>query len=359
VTLVAAFALVGGLWATTAQAQIELHSVSGNARSQIGNGLPIPIGFTPPPTGQIKFPPGGVLQQTTGPDPKAIINSPGGVTWPGPPGVIGVFIQNPKVFQVFTALPITGPKFKGTFKAGGRTGASTVSWCPGQTVTPAGNPGCLNPGGGIINGLMVYKKTVAQFGGPNQGNVGGVANVALKLTGTPVGSGTTVQAIFALATPDVTGAQGAAFGLVTTTAGAAPAPPNGIGKFIANANGTLIGPPISQNTTQPGLPNPVTAYGAPYTTGMLTIQVTALTTPETFTMTGSDARVNGVGTLSLVAGSISNRTLSGPNANRAWLNYTVGPIVVPTPAISKGGLAAAFGLLALAGGYVLRRRSRF
>jgi hypothetical protein len=356
--LLVVFVFAFGLWATTAQAATAVHSVTGNARYQIGNGLPIPIGFTPAPVGRIKFPPGAVLSQTTGPDPKAIINPAGGVTHPGTPGVIGVFPQNSAVFQVYTALPLAGPKSTVTFVKSGRTGFKTVSWCPGQTVTPSGNPGCASAAAGPgINGMMRYTKTVAQFGGPNQGNVGGAANVALRVSGTPPGS---VTAIFALATPFPTGAQGAPFGFKNSTAGGITLPPNGVGGFVANANGTLVGPPLWQHPTASGQPNPVTGYGAPWTTGMLTISVTANVgpSPEIFVMSGSDNRVGGAGTISLVTGSVSARALSGPNANRGWLNYTLGPPLFPgpVPAVSNGGLAAVFGLVALAGGYALWRR---
>ena len=86
----------------------------------------------------------------------------------------------------------------------------------------------------------------------------------------------------------------------------------------------------------------------------------ALGPDEIFTFTGSDNRVNGVGTISLVAGGVSDRGVSGPNGNRGWLNLTVGPVIFdgPIPAVSHGGLAAVFGLLALAGGYALHRKGR-
>jgi len=364
--LLVTFVFVFGLWATTAQAQgTQTYPVTGNARYQIGQGLPIPIGFTPPPTGKIKFPPGGVITQTTGVDPKAIINQPSGVTHPGTPAVIGVFLVNPNLFQVATAIPLAGPKSVATFSAGKRTGASTVAFCAGNPVPPTAptpepswDPNCLSPNGGpgTVKGLMRFTKTANQFGGPNQGNVGGFANIAVRVSGTPPGP---VTAIFAIANPIPTGAQGAPFGWKGSTSGAAPPAPNGVAGFSANANGTLVGPPLWQDPTSPGLPNPATSYGAPWTTGMLTVSVTnqAGPIPEIFVFSGSDNRANGVGTISLVTASISARGLSGPNANRGWLNYTIGPPgFTSIPAISNGGLAAVFGLFALAGGYAAWRR---
>jgi len=357
-TLLVTFVFAVGSWATTAQAQTKTHSLTGNARFQIGNGVPIPISFTPAPNGRVVAVPGATVVQTTGPDPKKMVFAPGGMTAPGNPMVIGVFPANSAVFQVATAIPISLPGAQATLSAGRRTGASTVSFCPGQTVTPSGNPACVSPNSRVpvnIHGRMRYTKTVAQFGGPMQGNFGGQADVALEAVGLPPG---TLIVAFAFATPFPTGAQGGPFGFKNSTAWPPFPPPNGIGVFRANANGTLIGPPLLQSPDWGGHPNPATSYGGPWTTGMLTVSVTAnIGTPsEVFVFSGMDSRVNGVGNISLVSGSVSARGLSGPNGNRGWLNLTVGPAIVPTPAISKGGLAAVFGLLALAGGYALQRR---
>jgi len=106
-----------------------------------------------------------------------------------------------------------------------------------------------------------------------------------------------------------------------------------------------------------GLANPATSYGGPWTTGVLTVsQPAALGSAELFVLSGSDARVNGVGSISLVSGSVSDRGVSGPNANRGWLNIQLGVAEIVTPSMSGPGLAAVFGLLALAGGYAIWRR---
>ncbi len=77
---------------------------------------------------------------------------------------------------------------------------------------------------------------------------------------------------------------------------------------------------------------------------MLTVSVTANTgpSPEVFFLTGSDNRVDGIGNISLVAGGVSERTLTGPTANRGWLNFRVVP--EPTRMLM---LAAGLALLAL------------
>ena len=66
-SLLVAFAFVAGLAAT---ASASVHPLSGNARFQIGDGLPIPIGFSPPPQGKIFPVAGAVVSQPAGADPR-------------------------------------------------------------------------------------------------------------------------------------------------------------------------------------------------------------------------------------------------------------------------------------------------
>ena len=56
----------------------------------------------------------------------------------------------------------------------------------------------------------------------------------------------------------------------------------------------------------------------------------------------------GGGTLSLVSGALSNRAISGPNANRGWMR-----LVLPEP---KAALGAGAALAALAVCHALARR---
>jgi|GEM_PF-1541728 len=372
--LFASLVLVVGLWATTAQANTK-HPLSGNARYQIGNGLPIPIAFLPVPLGAVEPEPGATVEQTSGVDPKAMkIKAEAmkyGVPGPANKKVIPVFGANPVLFQVMTNLQLSGPKTNATgfLSKSGRTGSNTVSFCAGYVVTPSGTGGCPGPNAGSpIKGIMVYSRTGNQFGGTGQGNVGGDADVAFigspTAEGKPGGTkcaagGPGCKVIFAYANPAATGAYGAPFGWSNMTAGVAPNPTTGRAYVNANAAGLITnvvapGPTADSN---PGFANPVTEYGGPYTTGQVFISVPqAAGQPEVFTITGSDNRVNGVGTISLVAGSISNRSLSKPNANRGWMNLTIGKAIPGAPAVPPGGLAAIAGLLALAGGYVARQR---
>lgn len=369
-SLLAAFALVAGGWATSALATDSgVYSLSGNSRAQIGNGLPIPITGTPAPNGRILPITGATVMQPPGPAPRRLLIAPGQLTAPGNPVNIAVYPANPAVFQVKTAITISAPGAAfgtASFKASGRTGGPVYTYC-------ANNPGCGGPGdgGNAINGLMRYTKTTNQFGGPSQANAGGSADVGIVAgAGAPcafLAPNPGCLAIMALATPNATGAQGGAFGFVNGTAGMAP--PSGLLAVTVTPNGSITNvvglittgmmvTPTGTGPPLPGLPNPATSYGGPYTTGMLTISVTQNlgATSEVFTITGSDMRVSGVGSISLVAGSVSNRALTGPNANRSWLNLTIGPEIPLTPTMSNHGIAAFVGLLALAGGYLLHRR---
>jgi len=389
VALTAGLVLVAGLWAASAQAQWTKHALTGNARFQIGNGLPIPIAFSAPPNGKVVAVPGATAEQTTGVDPKAmrVQNNAWhyGITGFKNRKIIPVFGANNNLFQVMTNLQLDGPDnnlgpgivggSSGTISKNGRTGLATVSFCPGNVVTAGNNPLCANPGAGVINGRMVYTKTANQFGGNSQGHVGGSADVALLVNpGVPTSEPGTVGDTksnclkgkpgclvkFAFANPATVGAQGGPFGYKNATAGVVPGTASGRWRGHAGTKGTLLfflglG---ETNLHQAGTANPVTEYGGPYTTGRITVSVTQAAKPtlERFTITGKDNRMNGVGTISLVSASVSNRSLSRPNANRGWLNLTLSNPIPGAPAIPAGGLAAIAGLLALAGGYVVRHR---
>jgi hypothetical protein len=354
--------MVAGVWASTAQAQLQ-HSLSGNARAQIGDGLPIPIGSTAAPNGRIKAKVGAVVTQTTGPDPKKLSLSPSQLTAPGNNLTLGVWMSNPNVFQVRTMIPIAmpapGPPAKARFFAAGRTGAPVVSFCPGDVVTPAGNPGCANPfAGSGIHGRLVYTKTKNQFGGTMASSTGTAsADVALNGSGVNVKSTVGVKAIFAFATPVGTGAGGGPFGGTGKTTPNVPNP-SGSAKVAVTAEGNITN--VTSSNLGLGAGNTAFSYGGPWTTGKVTVSVLSLAgpVPEVFVLQGFDRRVNGAGPLSMVSGSVSYRPLSGNNGNRGWLNWHIGGVAKApaTPAIPVAGLAAVGGLLALAGGYVLRRR---
>jgi hypothetical protein len=346
------------------------YSLSGNARFQIGDGLPIPIGGTPPPNGRVAVHPGATLRQT-GVDPKTM-NLTGGVQgFDGPPINLPVFLANPNVFQVNTNVSlgsaVSPVQPRGIFQAGLRTGAALVTFCAGQTATviAGGNPGCTGPAGGpttgggnpSVEGLMRYTATKNQFGGPTTtGAVGGTADVAIRANAAApctIGNADCVV-VMAIADPFPTGAVGNEFGFSNTTVGLAAA--NG----LFRASITTAGSVIAVGTVfGDGVKNPVHEYGGPWTTGMLTVSQTAVAGPvdEIFVFSGYDNRLRGIGNISLVAGSVSDRALSGLNSNRGWLNYTIKPNP-NLPTVGSHGLVALMGLMALAGAYALRRRLR-
>jgi len=356
--LLVVFAFVAGLAAT---ASATVHPLGGNGRFQIGDGLPIPATFQAAPNGRLLPATGAVVTQT-GSDPMTLKMPNGALKAAVVPFVIPVAVNNTAVYQVKTTLGITYPSSlnnTNTLSAGGRTGAATVSYCPGQSVTPSGNPGCASgsaaphPG---VKGIMTYTATSNQFGGPMTGRVFGGADVAI--VGSQAAPCTGCLVLMALASPNSTGTGGLgnAFNTMSSTSPGVPASP---GRFVGTITAGGLITNVATTLASPGLPNAASGFGAPWTTGMLSISAPlALGAAEVFTLTGSDARVSGVGTISLVAGGLSNRAVSGPNANRGWLNLTIGSPLGALPSMNGPGIAALVGLMTLAGGYAMRQRRK-
>jgi hypothetical protein len=302
-------------------------------------------------------------------DPASVVIDPFQMTYDAAPINLPLFNSNPAVFQVKTDLSLNWPKEKIRFMAGGRTGPPTATFCgkpPSTTIIKAGgNPGCA--GGPIGTGLLKYTATSHQFGGPAQGLVGGVADVALRGgIAPPCAGGPGCVIAFFDAGPASMAAVGAMFGFTNNTVPTAPSPGAFFG--VVGGAGTVLS--LTQ-VLGPGLTNGGTSWGGPWTTGMLTASAPTAGPPEKFTLSGSDARSTvsknkapgapdhgGIGNLSLVAGGFSQRSISGPNANRGWLNLEIGPVVSHIPVLPIYGAAALVGLTALSGAYVLRRRNK-
>jgi hypothetical protein len=90
---------------------------------------------------------------------------------------------------------------------------------------------------------------------------------------------------------------------------------------------------------------------------MLTIKATAAGgAGESWKITGKDGRgATGAGVIQMVSGSLSQRSVTGDNANRAWVRLHI--VGIPrVPSMSLVGLAATAGLMLLVGGYAMRRR---
>ena len=385
--------VVGMVMASTAQAQtFNRYSLTGNSRTQIGDGLPLPITLQPAPNGAVLVSSNATVQQEQGADPKAIKLSGMqatplfSTTYKNQP----VFIFNKSVAQVRTSLVINGPRVGtgvvGTaiLQAGGRTGPATFDWCPGYALPATADPGCGNPNTDPNvtdpKGKIRYQATGNQFGGPNSALVGaagtkGGASVVLMLPGGFAGtaSGCAHPAVGAPANGTQVTSTGCVgiFSPIAVNSHAVngraisdnpdssfpAAIPGNIRPMAMKLSGdvTRVGP----NVGQTGPVNNVEAsWGFPYTTGRVTvIAADALGSAESFVLSGFDNRVDGIGAISLVSGGLSDRTLSGSNANRGWLNWTI-PGGETVPSISNGGLVLLSVLMLGASAWMLRRATR-
>jgi len=397
VLLIASLALTFG-WSATSQAQqctagtpencLAYPLTGGGLQYQIGGGLPLPIQATNPTATGTVFPnllvppvAGGFVLQQPGPDPRDITIHYPLMSKPAVYKAIGVFGNNPNLYQVATNLSVRFPVTSQTvmFELSGRTGATTTTFTSpiggnnirysnalGQRFGGPGNFFVSNPGnkpaGALYSGVnatiwavgvpgpgnppCTHPALIPPFPGP--GNPACVAGVGQAVPGTAVAGGA---------------AWGAPVGFTVTTLGGTPAalatspgktmlgPKPGVQVVAANADGTILASAFTPagNT---GFTNMASSTGYPWTTGRITVSAPlAAGVGEKFTITGMDGRVNGVGTIQLVTGALARRTRSGPNANRAWLR-----INVPEPSAM---LAAGAGLamLALCHGLARRRAS--
>ena len=386
--------LLSFAWALTAQAQYPIHPYYSTSRAQIGNGLPLPITFTPPPRGKLAPVSGATAMQTSVITGGAITIPSAQLTAAPPPINLPLHPSNNNVFQVqtsgtgkFPGVGVTAMFAAASFTANGsvqlagRTGPSTVTFCPGLPVpTATYNPSCSNPPIQVpstaVNGLkgsLRYVKTLNQFGGTARGSAAGTATggrgavVALRNlplgslapcthtllpTAAPTGTDAGCKVNFDFVVPFPTGVNGGTFG-VTNMDAVGPGLVPGIFAAKINAGGTIVS--MTSPGTGVGINNLATSHGAPWTTGMLTVSAfnTANLGTEMFILSGSDSANTAAGTrrISLVSGAVAQRTLSGPNANRGWLN-----LFLPEPGAVLGSVGA---LLALLGCHsLLRRRSR-
>jgi hypothetical protein len=141
------------------------------------------------------------------------------------------------------------------------------------------------------------------------------------------------------------------------TAQGGPKPGVGIVKAGATPRGTIsLFAWTGGNAT--GLTNAASSSGFPWTTGMLTIKATAAGgAGESWKITGKDDRNSkGVGAIKMVSGALSQRAVTGDNANRGWVKLVLTNPKPGVPALSPVALAATAGLMLLAAGYAMRRR---
>jgi hypothetical protein len=345
----------------------------GGGQAQIGDGLPLPIqvnktgGGGPIGTGTM-FPP--LLIPVNSDPAKALIKQTGAsapLPMKVPPGAfkrvpsgalaIGVANNNPKVFQVKTNISFSGPAaIKGsmTFK---KNGWRTV---PVETFT--GTP---------PEAKAFYTNTGNRFGGASQTRVAALsaigvwANLAVPTLpcAAPAFGGTGANAAKCWAAklpayPMTLAAAGGGMatgggkitdGVIVTTPGTPAAVPGSV-NISATMNGLVLQSAPRGSAFM--LNNMAVSEGFPWTTGNITLSaMSALGKGEKFVIKGADGRdAMGEGTISLVAGALSNRNVSGPNANKSWARYTL-----PEPGATLGAVAA-LAALAICHGLVRRRR---
>jgi hypothetical protein len=352
--------------ASASSAQNYYSVTGGGGQTQIGDGLPLPIQVNrtlmggPIGTGTM-LPP---LLIPVNPDPaKAIIKQTGAAPAqmklqpgvlrrvPGSPKVIGLAANNPKVLQVKTRISFSGPaNVKGTMtfkKDGVRTKALSFAGAPAGAVA-------------------FYSGSINRFGGPSQMRVAVLSEIGVWLNVAAMlpckhpafggANGSCVAPLVPVYPASLAAAGGAmtmagkvTAGVTVTTPGGPPAKsPGVVALSIPNSTGLIAKSANLKNTGS--LTNMATSVGFPWTTGKVVLsQPSALAAFEKFTVTGKDSRsAMGVGTISLVSGALSNRKLSGPNANKSWARYTL-----PEPGVALGAAAA---LAALALGHALARR---
>jgi hypothetical protein len=377
-------------WAAGAAAQTKVkYSLSGTGGFWIGGGMLVPITKGVKPNAAMVARPGATVQQTQTASPHQMTICPwqmeGGAALGG--GTVATWapqaLNNPKLFQISTLLTLKFPAEPGrginvpnadgnvVFKANGRTGPPTLTWCPGN---PATNPPTCTASQTYkgVSGQMTYRKLVNQFGGPGQGQVGplvsGVQQGRATLWGKAASYAPCKHTAFGGSNPGCFAAKGYATPAPLVGAGApfgyyyksTPATPVGNNLHVAwiLTGGTIVGKVPAAVASFNNNPK---GFGGPWTTGQLTIIQPKAVPPETFTLTGSDGRApTGVGNISLVSGGLSNRAKSGPNANSGWLNLIVGPVFSPVPSLSGWSFASlGFVLLGIgAAGLALARRRK-
>lgn len=336
---VGSFALVLGLALASlpagAQTQHSLTAGSGG-QTQIGGGLPLPIQLFE----------GGTALSTAGDFPDLLIppsagvlidqSATGAITVPANALAVDAdsvlqaptFLNNPAIFQVNTAIDYAWPVADATFAPGGG---------------PAAGAGIFI-GAGPNGGNVTYSNTGAAFGGPALFSLTPGAPAALgAIPGSPVtvyinfmaqlpGTATGAALVGAGLNP-VVGASTAAGTISTPGAAADPG-------FMGGAfgpGGTVLAS-MQCVSPCPFVPNVILGdRGFPWTTGVITVSAPNADPAEIFFLSGDDTRPGGVGTgtISMVSSTVSDRSLSGPNANRAWVR-----LVLPEPSAAMAAMGA-------------------
>lgn len=289
---------------------------------------------------------------------------PGVLGKPAAQTTVGVHFSNPVVFAVGTNLSYAWPAPAPFGPAGGAT-FSTGNAVAVSVIT--------GPPGGVSS--MTYTNALGKrFGGAAQfllspGGAGGIIappvtvyikiNAATPACTHPAFTGATATCLAGLiaAVPagPVLGGQGGSSAMTEMTPGLVlPLNVAAIKMGLAPSGTITAAAPVAFSPAVPT--NMATSQDGPWTTGQIVIkQPAAGGGAETFTLTGKDDRtILGGGTISMVSGSLSVRTASGPNANRGWVRLN---LFKKVPAASPQALAFGAGLMVLAAGFAVRRYS--
>ncbi|MBW1843331.1 MAG: hypothetical protein JRE38_10540 [Deltaproteobacteria bacterium] len=381
--LVISCLLLSFAWVTTVHAK-AYSLTGGGGQFQVGGGLPLPIQLTNPTATGTVFPSllipvktGQAILGTSAMASQRKLIIPAGVLSKAPAQLtLGQFGQNPKLYAVATNLGFAWPAANAVMSTGARTGAKTTTLTtalgnnirysnplaskfggpaqfllspgPGQgryPQVPVTLYGIAVPGAG--NPPCVHTALTTGMGGPfpGPGSPACVAGLAQALPTGFAGPGGPLGAV--ITTPGGTSAAVIAGG---------PVPGVGIGAF--GANGTVQFFTFTPAGTMAGFTNKATSVAAPFTTGMITLSAPfADGAPEIFTITGKDSRTaGGAGTIQLVSGALSQRTTSGPNANRGWVRLVLAA-APDLPALSPS-MSVVFAVFMLATfGFAVRRFS--
>jgi hypothetical protein len=370
-------------WAAAVHAK-NFSLVNGGGQFQVGGGLPLPIQLTNPTATGTVFPAllvpaktGQVISGTTVMAVQRKLQIPAGVlSKPAAQLTLGQFGQNPTLYAVATNLGFVWPAANAVMSTGARTGAktTTLTTALGNNIrysnplaSKFGGPAqfLLSPGpaAGLYSAAPVTLYGIAV---PGPGNPPCVHTALTTGMGGPFpgpGSPACVAGLIQ-ALPTGFAGPGGPLGDVISTPGGTPAavlaggPIPGVGIGAFGPNGTVQFFTFTPAGTMAGLTNMATSVAAPFTTGMITLSAPlAAGAPEIFTITGKDSRTaGGAGTIQLVSGALSQRTTSGPNANRGWVRLVLA-LTHDLPALSPS-MSVVFAVIMLATfGFAVRRFS--
>ena len=286
----------------------------------------------------------------------------GVLSLPAASRIVGLYAQNTTLYAVQTNLGWQWPHTQVTLNTTKRTTTPGSFW-----ATPGGNNISYTVlGAGRFGGPARFAITHGASGGllPNSPVTIFAAPQPPPCTHTLLGGASPLCFAFIAGAWPASQGQigGVANTLANTTPLSTPNPGRLAVKVGATPPGTILSPtnlasPVWTLNGNPGFTNQASSYAFPYTVGRITMSAPGAA--EVFVLSGADNRDGcGAGTIQLVAGSLSQRAYSGPNANRGWIELKLKAVPDETPTMSRAGIAATAGLMLLAVGYVLRRRFR-